>query len=139
MAQTKRELFISNTVYNSGFKILNQLIALFILPLFIKNLGAELYGIWIISGVLIGYLEMVDLGFSEGVMREVSNTHANKDIEGFRKVINSSLFLFLIIGITILFLIILFRDNIINLLAVRPKDYNLAKEVLLTTAFFTSQ
>ena len=136
MAQTKRELFISNTVYNSGFKILNQLIALFILPLFIKNLGAELYGIWIISGVLIGYLEMVDLGFSEGVMREVSNTHANKDIEGFRKVINSSLFLFLIIGITILFLIILFRDNIINLLAVRPKDYNLAKEVLLTTAFF---
>lgn len=136
MVKTRRELFISNTVYNSGFKLFNQLIALFILPLFIKNLGAELYGIWIISGVLIGYLEMVDLGFSEGVMREVSNTHANKDIEGFRKVINSSLLLFLLIGIAILILILLFRDNIINLLAVRPKDSKLAKEVLLSTAIF---
>jgi O-antigen/teichoic acid export membrane protein len=136
VAQTKRELFISNTVYNSGFKLFNQLIALFVLPLFIKNLGAELYGIWIISGVLIGYLEMVDLGFSEGVMREVSNTYANKDVIGFRKVINSSLFLFILIGIVILILIILFRDNIINLLAVKAKDYELAKQVLLTTAFF---
>ena len=136
MAQTKRELFISNTVYNSGFKLFNQLIALFVLPLFIKNLGAELYGIWIISGVLIGYLEMVDLGFSDGVMREVSNTYANKDITGFRKVINSSLFLFILIGLVILILIILFRDNIINLLAVKSKDYELAKQVLLTTAFF---
>jgi O-antigen/teichoic acid export membrane protein len=136
VSKTNKELFISNTVYNSGFKLFNQLIALFVLPLFIKNLGAELYGIWIISGVLIGYLEMVDLGFSEGVMREVSNTYANNDVIGFRKVINSSLFLFILIGIIILILIILFRDNIISLLAVKAIDYELAKEVLLTTAFF---
>lgn len=88
------------------------------------------------SGVLIGYLEMVDLGFSEGVMREVSNTYANKDFEGFRKVINSSLMLFILIGVIILIMIIMFRDNIIDLLAVKPHDYEIAKNVMLTTAFF---
>lgn len=61
MKKSNRELFISNTVFNVSFKLVNQVIALFILPLFVKNLGAELYGIWVISGIVIGYFGMVDL------------------------------------------------------------------------------
>lgn len=98
MKKSNRELFISNTVFNVSFKLVNQLIALFILPLFVKNLGAELYGIWVISGIVVGYLGMVDMGFTQGVMKYIAEAYAKKDFLKFNKVINTASVLFLLMG-----------------------------------------
>ena len=107
MKKSKRELFISNTVFNGSFKLLNQIIALFILPLFIKNLGTELYGIWVISGITLGYLGIVDMGFTQGVMKHIAEAYSKKDFLKFNKIINTAIILFFLIGLSI-FLIIVF-------------------------------
>jgi O-antigen/teichoic acid export membrane protein len=94
---SKRQLCIKNILYNTGFKSINQLVALFILPLFVKNIGLELYGIWVISGVIIGYLGVFDLGFSNGIMKYISEAYSKKDMVQFNHVFSSSAFLLFIV------------------------------------------
>lgn len=136
MKNSNRQLFISNTVFNTGFKLVNQIIALFILPLFVKNLGADLYGIWVISGIVIGYLGIMDLGFSTGVMRYISKAYATNDYSKFNKIINTASVLFLFIGTIILLIIVLFHAHIVQLLKIRPENIKMANELLIITGIF---
>ena len=102
MKKSNRELFIGNTVFHVSFKLASQLIALFILPLFVKNLGAELYGIWITSGILAGYLGLMDMGFTQGVMKHISEAYVKKDFIKLSKIISTASVLFFSIGSVIL-------------------------------------
>jgi O-antigen/teichoic acid export membrane protein len=136
MTKSYRELFISNTVFNVSFRLVNQIIALFILPLFIENLGVELYGIWVISGITLGYLGMVDMGFSDGTMKYIAEAHVKKDILKFNKVINTSTVLFFLMGSVILFVILLFHKQIIQLFAISTENVGTANELLLITGIF---
>jgi len=136
MKKSNRELFISNTVFNVSFNLLNQLIALFILPLFVKNLGMELYGIWVISGIILGYLGMMDMGFTQGVMKYVAGAYVKKDFLKFNKVINTASILFFLIGSFILLAVFLFNTQIIQLFAISPENIDTACRLVLITGIF---
>jgi O-antigen/teichoic acid export membrane protein len=136
MKKTSRELFISNTVFNVSFKLVNQLIALFILPLFVKNLGTELYGIWVISGITLGYLGMVDMGFTQGVMKYIAEAYAKKDFLKFNKVINTASILFFLMGSVILLVVFLFHAQIVRLFSIRPENIETACHLLVITGVF---
>jgi len=136
MKKSNRELFISNTVFNVSFKLVNQVIALFILPLFVKNLGAELYGIWVISGVTLGYLGMVDMGFTQGVMKYIAEAYAKKDFLKFNKVINTASVLFFLMGLVILLVVFLFHAQIVRLFAIKTENIETACQLLLITGIF---
>lgn len=112
------------------------MIALFILPLFVKNLGAELYGIWVISGVIIGYLGILDLGFSQGVMKYISEALNKKDQAQFSQVFSSSTALFLLIGAFIGLIIFVFNERLLSLFAIAASDYETARSLLKISAFF---
>lgn len=136
MKKSNRELFISNTVFNVSFNLVNQLIALFILPLFVKNLGAELYGIWVISGITLGYLGIVDMGFTQGVMKYIAEAYAKKDFLKFNKVINTASILFFLMGSVILLVVFLFHTQIVRLFAIRPGNIETACQLLLIAGIF---
>ncbi len=136
MKKSNRELFISNTVFNVSFKLVNQVIALFILPLFVKNLGADLYGIWVIAGITLGYLGIMDMGFTQGVMKYISEAYVKKDFLKFNKVINTASVLFFLIGSVILLIIFLFHTQIVRLFAIRPENIETACQLLLITGIF---
>jgi O-antigen/teichoic acid export membrane protein len=134
---SKRELFIKNTLFNTAFKVLNQLIALFILPLFVKNLGSELYGIWVICNVVIGYLGIMDLGFSQGVMKYISEALSKKNTVQFSRVFSSSTALFFIIGTFVCIFILVFNEIILSLFSIDPMHFNSAKNLLIISALFS--
>jgi putative peptidoglycan lipid II flippase len=136
MSKSNREHFIRNTVFNTSFNLLNQLVALFILPLFIKNIGAEMYGIWIISGIALGYLGLIDLGFTEGIMRYISVAFIEKDSTKLNKAINTFLVLLFAMGTFILLIILLFSENILRIFAIQPENFKIAKNLILVTGFF---
>jgi len=136
MKKSNRELFISNTVFNVSFKLVNQLIALFILPLFVKNLGVELYGIWVISGITLGYLGMVDMGFTQGVMKHIAEAYVKRDFLKFNKVINTAGVLFFLIGSVILLIILFFHTQIVRLFSIEPENIETACRLLLITGIF---
>ena len=137
MKKSNRELFISNTVFNTIFKLINQIIALFILPLFIKNLGSELYGIWIISGIALGYLGMVDMGFTQGVMKHIAETYVKKEWLKFNQIFNSATVLFFLMGFFVLLMFFLFHNQIVGLFAIKAENFETAGQLLLVVAVFS--
>lgn len=136
MKKSNREIFINNTVYNTAFKMFNQLIALFILPLFIKNMGVEIYGIWIISGITIGYLGLIDLGFTEGIMRYISGAFAKNNFLNVRKAVNTFAVLLFLMGLFIFLIILLFNKQIVELFAIKPENFETARHLLLISGIF---
>lgn len=136
MNKSARERFISNTLFNVSFKLLNQLIALFILPLFVRNLGADLYGIWIISGLALGYLGVMEMGLSEGVMKYIAGAYVKKDFATLNRVVNTAGALFFMVGSGILLIILLFHEQIIGLFAIGTDNVGTANQLLLITGLF---
>lgn len=134
---SKRELFIKNTLFNTGFKLVSQLVAIFILPLFVKNLGAELYGIWVISGIIMGYLGIMDLGFTQGTMKFISEAISQKDIVRFNKVFSTSAIFFFLVGTAVCLLILLLNERVLSLLEIDAADFDTARRLLIVSALFS--
>ncbi len=78
MSFVTRKVLISNTVFVGVGAIVSDLITLFILPRFVTNLGADLYGLWIISKIILGYFNLLDFGFTEGLTRYVADARVKE-------------------------------------------------------------
>lgn len=137
MVKSNRKLFIKNTMFNMGLKLVNQVIAIFILPLFVKNLGAELYGIWILSFVILGYFNFIELGFGEGLTKYISNAYFTKDKEKFNYVLNTGIFIYFLIGVVICLICYFFHLPILRIFRIQPENLVQAKHMLLIAGFFS--
>ncbi|PKP62178.1 hypothetical protein CVT91_00230 [Candidatus Atribacteria bacterium HGW-Atribacteria-1] len=136
MGKSNSALFITNTLFNTGLKIISQIISFFILPLFIKNLGAELYGIWALTGIILGYMGILDMGFGSGITKYISEAYAEKNIERLKNVINTGVFLYFCIGFIILLVCIFFNSQILHVFSIKPGNIQVGKNLLVIAGFF---
>jgi O-antigen/teichoic acid export membrane protein len=67
-------------------------------PILTRHLGPEEYGIWILVGSTIAYVELLDLGFGGAVVSAVARVSAADDRDGLERTLNTSFFLLLILG-----------------------------------------
>ena len=95
---TKKKLLLNGIV-----GILARFIAMaasfVLLPVFIHELGAELYGLWIIVGVIGGQLGFLDLGLTDGLNRAIAQDIARNDYEMLSKHFWSGVMLLGILGV----------------------------------------
>ena len=70
---------ISNGAVSLLMYAVQTVIGFFLIPVFIGKLGAETYGIWLLSGVLTGQLQFIDLGFTAGISRNIANCLSRGD------------------------------------------------------------
>ena len=81
----------------------------FLMPFIIQSLGDSLYGYWTLIATLMGYYGFLDLGLSSAITRFISKALSDRDNQGVNEIVNTSLFLFGIIGgITFLITIALY-------------------------------
>lgn len=69
---TSGELLARNTFLNLFGHIAPLVVALFTVPLIVKGLGAERFGVLTMVWVLIGYLSLLDLGLSRSLTKIVA-------------------------------------------------------------------
>ena len=69
-------LTVASTVLNRGVSTLTLLISV---PLTIRYLGAERYGVWLALSSLIAIMAHVDLGLSSGLVNAISAADGSKD------------------------------------------------------------
>jgi O-antigen/teichoic acid export membrane protein len=62
----------------------------FSVPLTVKYLGAELYGVWITLTSILAYLTVLDLGIGSTAINGISEALANKDFLAAKRQINSA-------------------------------------------------
>ncbi|PKQ68754.1 hypothetical protein BZG01_03285 [Labilibaculum manganireducens] len=134
---SQRKLFFKNTFYNVFFLVITQLLNLFILPLFINNIGAELYGIWILSNIIIGYMGVLDFGFGIGVQKYLSKAYIGNQKLYFNQVFSTGIALHLFIGILIAILVVYFNHNIVSFFNIEATLLVQAQQVLLIAGIFS--
>ena len=69
-------LTVASTVLNRGLATLTLLISV---PLTVRYLGVERYGVWLALSSLIAIIAHVDLGLSSGLVNAISAADGNKD------------------------------------------------------------
>jgi O-antigen/teichoic acid export membrane protein len=94
-----------------SFTAINRIVALFvpliIIPLFLKKLGSADFGIWQIIQSFISYLGLINLGILQYAQNEIAASYAKRDSLSINKLIKSVEHLFIVICLTISFLLII--------------------------------
>ncbi len=91
------------TIKNSLFGILEFawpiLLSLLATPFIIRKLGTDAYGILALVTVVLGFLAFLDLGFTNAAIKYISEEYAKKDYGRINKIINSTLLVYITMGI----------------------------------------
>lgn len=129
--QVTKKLIITNTVFSATASVAIQVINFAILPLFIGNLGAEMYGIWIVSGIILGLTDIFDFGFDQGITRHIAIALQGNNRKELNKTIATGTFLFFIIGIMIGIILITFKKPIVVFFNLTGDNIASAESILL--------
>jgi len=111
-------------------------INLLVLPLFIKNLGADLYGVWILSNVMLGYLNIFDFGFTQGLQKYVAEARVKGDHKELSEVVVSGVGLLLFIGVLLGGIFFSRAESIDEFFNIQPENQFIAKRLLQISALF---
>lgn len=90
---------LSGSILRTTLLACNIGVSFFMMPFLIHSLGDRLYGFWTLVGAFMGYYGFLDLGLSSAVTRYVSRAYGQKNYNEMNTVINTSLYLFSIIGL----------------------------------------
>jgi|TARA_B110001469_G_scaffold117630_1_gene123778 O-antigen/teichoic acid export membrane protein len=135
--QITRKLIVSNTLWSAVVQVGVILVSLLVVPLFINNLGAELYGIWVLSNVILAYVTMFDFGFTRGLQRYVAEARVNRDNIQLSEVVVSGLGLLLLIGVVSSFGFYVTADSIVSFFQIDSEDRETALKLLKISALFS--
>ncbi len=134
--QITKKLIITNTLWSAVAQVGVMFINLLVLPLFVKNLGAELYGIWVLSGIVSGYLNVFDFGFTQGLQKYVAEARAKGDHLELSEVIVSGTGLLFFIGLLLGVGFFTGAQSIVEFFNIQPVNQLIAKRLLQISALF---
>lgn len=93
-----RGLIIGNTLYMAAASIISQLIHLFVLPLFVLRLGTDLYGVYVLGSLFLGYIGTFSAGFNEGIQKHITDAWAEGNWQRLTEVIVAGMGVLFCIG-----------------------------------------
>ena len=87
-------------------KICSALINLITVPLTVKYLGAERYGLWMAISSVVALMSFADLGLGNGLLNAVSKAHGRKSNLDAQIAVSSTLFILTCISLLLLIIFI---------------------------------
>ena len=95
---TSSRVLASNTVWNLIGQGSPLLVALFAIPLLIKGLGIDRFGVLTLAWMVIGYFSLFDLGLGRALTKLVAEKLGQDKAEEIPGIVWTTLFLMLILG-----------------------------------------
>lgn len=114
---SKAKALITGSILRVTEFFATTIVTLVMTPFIIRSLGDNMYGLWIFVGSFLGYYGLMDFGLNSAIQRYTSRAIGSRDYEEANKVINTALFIFILIGLFVLivsFFIALFLPLIIK-------------------------
>lgn len=90
---------VRNTLYNFTGRVLPYFIAIISVPILIRGIGLERFGILTLVWAIIGYFGIFDLGVGRATTKFVSEYHALNKIEAIPPLVWSSLYMLFGLGL----------------------------------------
>jgi O-antigen/teichoic acid export membrane protein len=81
--------------------ILNIVVGLMLTPFIIHTLGDSEYGLYTLIGSFVAYLTLMDLGLNNTIVRFVAKYRAEKDSEGERKFLGTTMLIYFVISVVL--------------------------------------
>jgi len=119
-----------NTFYNLLGNIIPSLFALVFIPLLIKGLGTERFGILTIAWMIIGYFSFFDFGIGKGLTKIIAEKIGSNQTDQISKIFWTSLFLMVSVSLLASIIISFFVPSLVNIFNISK---NLRQE---TTSIF---
>lgn len=121
------------TVKNSFYGVIEfgwpVLTALLATPYIIRRLGVDAYGVLALITVVLGFFALLDLGLTYASIKYIAEEYSKKNLGNINKIINSTLFVYIIMG-GIGLIIISLGSNIIT-----TKLLNVSENLVEVTKF----
>jgi O-antigen/teichoic acid export membrane protein len=110
----------------------NIAIGIFLMPFTMHHLGASQYGLWMLAASMTAYLQLLDLGYGNGLVRQL--THA--DARGDKDAMNAALSTFLVVygviaGIAMTAILLLATFALPRFPSLSPEDVRVARAILM--------
>lgn len=110
----KTKSLLTSAIWNIITVVINAIAGFILVPLIIKGIGTENFGIYTIILMIGGFAALQSLGLGEATLKYVSQYYAKKDIEGVNRVLGATLSVYIFSGFIISGLIIVFSSFIIS-------------------------
>jgi len=122
-----KEKIVRNTLYNIVSYGYSALIGFFLVPFVLKNLGVTKYGIWSLITMITGYFSLIDFGVGQSFERYIAEYKAKNEIKKLNYVINSGLFIYLLILFILIPISFISLNFLVKILKIPVEFHNEAK------------
>ncbi|MFQ6334522.1 flippase [Methylophilus sp. 3sh_L] len=121
---------ISNSVINLLGQVIPFLTALLCIPLIIKDLGVDRFGILNLIWIIVGYFSFLDLGLGRAITQVISSKNDLWPHEKIVKTVWATIYLISTLSITVSFVLLFYSSEIANKLPNIPSS--LIEETILS-------
>lgn len=111
-----------NTLWNIVSQIVPSIVALVAIPLLLKGLGQERFGLLTICWMITGYFSLLDFGVGRALTQLIASRVQTSDEQSISKIIQSSLLVTLVISIILTLILLLVKDYLIFSVLNVPKE-----------------
>lgn len=128
---------IHNTVSNVVFKLFLAALKIFSVPIIVNSIGKEQFGVVVLSGAIMGYFSFLGFGIPGAITKYISEFKAKNDSLQLNRIINTTFYFFLLVGVAVFFAVIVFvKTGLIKVFNITPENYNSSINVLYIAAVF---
>jgi len=120
MAEPKS--LITSAIWNILTVCITAIAGFILVPIIIKNIGNENFGIYTIILMIGGFAELQSLGLGEATLKYVAQYHSKEDIEGVNRVLGATLTVYSVSAIIVSGLIIGFAPFIVDWFKISPEN-----------------
>jgi O-antigen/teichoic acid export membrane protein len=113
-------ILLTNTGFNIAGMILTSLLALVLTPWLIRGLGAELFGVWALFGVVMAMAQMLDFGLGRALIRTIAHHRALGQWSAMAEALNSVLWPLLTLAVFLSAIALVLAPWWVYLLGVPP-------------------
>src|SRR5215470_14965347 len=96
---TSGRLLARNTIWNLLGQTLPMAVGLVTIPLLVRGMGAERFGVLSLAWIVVGYFSLFDLGIGRALTKLVADKLAINDEQSIPPLVWTSLLLLLLLGV----------------------------------------
>ncbi len=82
---------LTGTLTRYVLLFVNIALGIFLMPFTMHHLGTSQYGLWMLAASMTAYLQLLDLGYGNGLVRQVTQADARGDEDGMNAVLSTFL------------------------------------------------
>lgn len=95
----RSDLLVRNTLFNVASSLLLMAVAFFTTPYVVRKMGADAYGLYSMTFVVVGYFGFLELGLGRAVIRQVADCRARSDDAGLGETLGAAFVVYLVMGL----------------------------------------